>query len=68
MSEVEPVQFRLNGFCCWLRQHVLRGVGPVPSAACGPTRGSARLDGRGSLEQLANYLLGVAGKGLGALS
>lgn len=59
MSEVETVQFRLNGFCCWLRQHVLRGVGPVPSAACGPTRGSARLAaGRGSLEQLRNYLLG----------
>lgn len=69
MSEVETVQFRLNGFCCWLWQHVLRGVGLVPSAACGPTRGSTCLAaGRGPLEQLGNYLVGGAGKGLKALS
>lgn len=41
MSKVEPAQFHLNGFCCWLRQHVLRGVGPCPVLACSPTRGSA---------------------------
>lgn len=32
------VEFHLNGFCCWLWQHVLQGVGTVPSAACGPTQ------------------------------
>lgn len=36
MSEVEPVQFRLNGFCRWLRQHVLRGVGPCPVLPVAP--------------------------------
>lgn len=32
------VEFHLNGFCYWLWQHVLQGVGTVPSAACGPTQ------------------------------
>lgn len=67
MREVEMAEFRLNGFCCWLRQHVLQGVGTLPSAACGPTQGSTRLAaGRGPLEQFSSYLVGVAGKGPGA--
>ena len=61
------VEFHLNGFCCWLWQHVLQGVGTVPSAACGPTQGSTLpAAGRGLLEQFGSCLVGVAGKGLGA--
>ncbi|KAL0597305.1 putative uncharacterized protein PIK3CD-AS1 [Plecturocebus cupreus] len=51
MSEVETAQFCLNGFCCWLRLHVLRGVGPGRVLAYSPTQGSTRqAAGRGPLE------------------